>query len=203
LLCGCGTAGYLATSFVQSITQSLKSSLTTTTITPLTIESAFGMVRGATGSTASILLPFLIAILACGVVANLIQTGWLWSPLLRMPTFRLSSVISGTKMYEAFSRMLRISIIATLVWTFWFANRWRISLLSSGEPSTLIADPARLIAEFCLPLTICILVIALIDYGVRYWKNERSLMMTVEEQRREQRDDGVNPAVKQRRLRDL
>lgn len=203
LLCGCGLIGYLATSFVEWATQSLKNSLTTTSIAPLTAGTASELVRGAIGASTFLVLPLLIGIGVCGVLANLIQSGWLWAPLVKLPTLRLSSVISGTKTYEAFGRILRMSIIATLTWTCWSASRCKIHSLSSGEASDLITSAGALAAELCLPLMICVLVFALIDYGMRYWKNERDLMMTVEEQRREQREDAVNPAVKQRRRRDL
>ena len=63
----------------------------------------------------------------------------------------------------------------------------------------MLIRSAQLIGELCVQLSACLVLLALVDYGFRFWRHEQGLKMTIEERRREQQDDQVDPRIKQRR----
>jgi len=71
--------------------------------------------------------------------------------------------------------------------------------LAQGEPAELLGFAARTLVELGLMLALALFVLALFDYGWQFWRYEQSLMMTIEELRREQREDAVDPRLKRAR----
>lgn len=153
-----------------------------------------------------VLLPILCLIVTVAAAANLLQTGFLWVPKAVLPQVERLDLTRGINRWWSMPTWfgLFLSTIKLLVLFGVLLTYAKIRLTSSdplvtGPPSVIYAIATTLIGELSIVLSLGLVVLAAADYGYQFWQSERRLMMTVEELRREQREDEVNPNLKRRR----
>lgn len=62
----------------------------------------------------------------------------------------------------------------------------------------LLLLPCRLLSELLMQLLACLVLFACADYGLRFWRTELQLRMSVAQRRQEQRDErAVRPHRRQ------
>lgn len=165
----------------------------------ITIPGAVEVISSACRSAAEILGPiFLVSILAA-LLGNFVQSGWIWAPARLVPRFRVRSLISWDSATSGMLFTLKLAVLAFVATRFVMTRDRQLHEIGHGEPVTLLANPARFIGELSVQLALCLLVLAIIDYGFQFWRHEQRLKMTVEERRREQLEDSLNPQIRKRR----
>lgn len=163
-----------------------------------TLGSATDRIQTAGLELLSILGPLLGAVAICGLAANLIQAGWLWLPGRMAPQFRMGRLLAGDRVWEAMILSCRSVCLAGWAASFVYVHRWELSGLGANESIQVLHVPLKFVGELGLQLSVILLVFASIDYGYRYWRHEQSLKMTIEERRRELREDSIAPEIKRR-----
>lgn len=153
-----------------------------------------------------VLLPILLLIASVAAAASLVQTGFLWIPTAVLPQAERLDLSRGIGRWWSMSTWfgLLLSVIKLLVLSGVLLTYARMRLTSAdalvtGPPSVIYAIATTLIGELALVLSLSLVVLAAADYGYQFWQAERRLKMTIEELRREQREDEANPNLKRRR----
>ena len=190
---------WLAPSWAAEIVGLIRDALTTTPTLSLTGSEIAILTRQMGQVFATILLPAGLVVFTGGFIANLTQIGWIWTPSALAPRFRPKRLFSWERCSESAGLMLRLGLLFGLTWWFVCSRLRQLFSLGSGEPAAMFVSMARLLGELCVQLSICLVLLAIIDYGFRYWRHEQRLKMTLEERRREQKEDDVDPRIKQRR----
>ena len=184
-------AALLISSLQKSINASGQGILATPTAETLT--------EGVSGILVQVLLPFFATVFLVGLAANLIQTGWVWNPGAILPRWQMPRIAPWERTTDFTASLLRIVVLAGLVWIYVSRQYAVVLSLGEGEPATMLVHSVRLIGELFIQVSTTLVLFGLINYGVCYWRHEKRLMMTPEERRREQKDDEVDPRVKKQR----
>ena len=157
----------------------------------------------------AVALPILLVIVAAAVASNLLQTGFMWVPTAVLPRFERLDPARGFGRWWTMHSWVGLfwSVVKLAVLSGVLVVHLRIRLASAGplvegSPPALLSLTARLMGELAIVLSLCLVVLAIFDYGYQFWRHERQLMMTLEEIRREQRENEADPRSK-RQQREL
>jgi flagellar biosynthesis protein FlhB len=154
----------------------------------------------------TVVLPILFVSAAAAAAASLVQTGFLWVPMSVLPQLERLDMARGFGRWWSMSTWigLILSIIKLVALFSVLLCYARVRLISAdplvtGSPTMIYSIATTLIGELAVVLSLSLVVLAIADYGYQFWQAERRLLMTVEEVRREQREDETNPHLKRRR----
>lgn len=201
-------AGLLASSLIfwtyaptwaAALINALKKSLETNSSSFLAPPAVETVTRSVGNAFSAVLLPSCAILLLVGIVANLIQTGWIWNPAALTPRWRIQSVASWERIVGLITTFIRFPLVACVAWLYIVQRRSLILSLSQLEATAMVVQSIRLFGELFIQLSSALLVLSLIDYGIRYWQHEKRLMMTPDERRREQQEEEVDSRLKRRR----
>ena len=140
------------------------------------------------------LLPCFAICIAVTILAELLQIGVLFAPSKLAPDFRRISPTHGLQRYAegkywsmiAGMLLKGIAILAIGCWAFWSERNGIVSLAIQREELLLPAAVSTL-ARTGLKLFGGLLVIGVIDFGVRRWLYERALRNSAKNRQRESR----------------
>lgn len=152
-------------------------------------------IRVATASGGPILLVILLAALA----SQLVQTGWIWAPARLVPRFHGRGLFLWNSATAASFSVFKLILIGCVIWQFMSVHSAKLGGIGLGEPAELMVHSGRILCELAIQTAVVLFVCSLADYALQYWRFEQSLKMTVQEQRREQREDQGQPEAKRRR----
>ena len=133
------------------------------------------------------------------ILASFGQKGWIWIPSSAIPRFRLQSLISGERTAESAGAMLRLVLLVVISGVFVKTHFHNIFLIEQTEPAAMFLRGAELVGLLLLQLSICLFMIGILDYLFRFWCFQQRLKMTIQERRREQKEDEVNPGIRKKR----
>lgn len=201
--------GWLAPRLNAEFAGMLRSSLTSVPAAVPDAQSAAMYVRQIMSRVAMPVLAMLLAIVGAAATANLIQSGFLWIPETVMPQWKRldpgRALLRWWSLHAWYSQLAGILKLAVLLGVLAIYLRTRLAsagALMEGTPQVMFHLAGQLLGECAMLLAVSLLLLAIADYGYQFWRFERSLMMTVEEVRRERMDDEPDPNVK-RRQREL
>lgn len=197
---------WLGPSLGQMLAGSLRAGLLAAPAKPLTVDAASLTMRLLVGRVAANVTPVLLIALTMAALASLVQTGFLWTPSALVPrgerldpARRLGRWLSADSWFALMLGVLKLAAVLTVLTAYVRARLSSAGPLVQGEPAELLGLAARMIVELGLLLALTLFALALADYGWRFWRHEQSLKMTVEEVRREQREEEANPRLKRAR----
>ena len=154
----------------------------------------------------AVALPILLVIVAAAVVSNLLQPGFMWMPPAVRPQFERLDPARGFgrwwAMHSWVGLIWSVVKLAVLLGVLVFHVRIRLASagpLVEGSPLALLSLTARLMGELAIVLSLSLVVLAILDYAYQFWRQERQLMMTLEEVRREHRENEADPRWKRQR----
>jgi flagellar biosynthetic protein FlhB len=201
LFAASGVLWTLAPFVTTSLVHLLRTAITSSPPVSLTLASTSELSQIVFRMMATILGPIFLAMLICGILANVTQTGWVWSPTGILPRLRFGSLFSWDRLAQVLGRLCLVAILFGVTWRFLTTHAMQLGSLGLDETPSMLVQPARMLGELCLQLSFSLVLFAFVDYGVRYWRQEQRLKMTVEERRQEQRDESGDPRIKQQRTR--
>jgi flagellar biosynthetic protein FlhB len=152
--------------------------------------------------------PVLIGTALGGLIAGAIQNRFQTAPEALSPNWNRLNPVEGFKRVfsgrSAVPTLIAVGKLILILLLTWSVIR---SILSDPIFSTSV-NVSRL-AEFMATTTLRIvwrvglvlLVIAAVDYGYQFWRNQRDLMMTKEELKEEMKSTEGNPQIKSARRR--
>jgi flagellar biosynthetic protein FlhB len=165
-----------------------------------------GEIRDLLGHLATVVLPFLALLMVIGVVANLLQFGFLLVPDKLMPDLSRLDPIAGFGRIFSMQALVRLAFglikIGIVGWVAWseLSDRFEEIL---GLAALTLADSATYLTTVLFWTTFkiaaALAIIAVVDFGYQWWKNEQDLKMTTQEIREEMKNMQGDPQVAARR----
>lgn len=151
------------------------------------------------------LLPLAGIILSIGVAVGLIQTGFLFSLKPLTPDFNRINPVSGMQrlfslrtLVEVFKGFLKIGIIGYIAYS-------QVMPLIQAAPNLLgqsvalgITTMASKVVSTLMAIGFGLLALGILDYGYQYWEFRKSIRMTKQEVKQENKENEGNPEQKQR-----
>jgi flagellar biosynthetic protein FlhB len=158
------------------------------------------------GMLAGSLLPFLLLMMLGGLVSNVVQVGFLWSPEVLMPKWQRISPMSGMQRILSWHAIARLggSLGKLVVLTVVAYGYLRLHLplflqLPELEVSAMLTQYGRSLVELAFYLSLSLVILAILDYGFQFWKFEQDLRMTKQEVREELKEMEGDPQIRMRR----
>lgn len=171
-----------------------------------TQESFTHQSYGIVISLAGVLLPIMGLMMLGGVLVNVMQVGLLWLPDRVAPDISRLSPLAGLQRVFSLTGTMRLGfglfkvlvvdiVAAGVLW-----HRWddvlRASALDVGELGKFLIDISL---STLLWVGVALVILAIFDYGLHWWKNEQELRMTHQEVREEMKNLQGDPHIVSRR----
>lgn len=157
-------------------------------------------------SAARILLPFLLALMAAGGVASVLQSGWIVTWKKAAPSLEKLSPVAGLKRMfstDAAVKLLmgvaKMGLVGAVAYMTIRDRMKDVLAAGAGSAGGVLAASGEIIYALCLKLGLILLILGLIDYFYQRWTIEKSLKMTKQEVRDEMKRMEGDPLMKQRR----
>lgn len=155
---------------------------------------------------AGVLVPFLGLVMLAAVVTNVLQIGFMFTPERIMPDFSHINPLSGLGRIFSLSGAMRLSfglvklmIIGIVAGMVLWARRNAIlhsSSLDIPQIGHLLVDVTL---KTILWVGLALVIVALLDYILQWWKFEKDLKMTHQEVREEMKEMQGDPQIAARR----
>ncbi|MGH3054524.1 MAG: EscU/YscU/HrcU family type III secretion system export apparatus switch protein, partial [Gaiellaceae bacterium] len=153
------------------------------------------------------LLPFAAAVLATGLLVNLVQTGGVIAFERLQPKFSNLDPFAGVKRIlsadSAFTALKSVVKLAALGWLTYSLVRheWpELASLTHSSPVTTAAVVRTLLLKLAMVVGLAFLAVAAVDYAFQRFQLERQLKMSKQDVAREFRETEGDPLVKARIL---
>ena len=157
----------------------------------------------------SVITPFAVIGLVCAILANLIQTGPIFSIVPLRPKFERVNPVAGFKrvftkriLFEGFKTLLKLALLGTVLYLF-FSALWPLL------PTVATSDPGAQISWFALQgkallfrLGLGLLVIGILDLVYVRWQFGQQMMMSRRELKEEIKRREGDPLIRAK-LREL
>ncbi|MCA9287248.1 MAG: flagellar biosynthesis protein FlhB [Phycisphaerales bacterium] len=151
--------------------------------------------------------PMLALVVALGVLAQVLQVGWLVTLEPVKPKLTSLSPMKGLKrifgkrgLVKSGIGILKMSVVGWVAWLVLSRQAVSLANLPGMEAVAAVRTILGLAFELAIWLTLVLLVIALIDLAYQKWQHKQDLKMTKQEVKDERRMMEGSPEVKKRRL---
>jgi flagellar biosynthesis protein FlhB len=187
---------------IDQLASRLQDRLSRQAAVSLTLETATDLVREDLMALGLFGLWGMAAVWGVAVVANLVQTGFHWSPAAVAadaaridPGAGLSRLFSVSNMLTSFWSLLVLGGVC--VGAFVAVSTWKpIEATWAGRFETLVGRASNEMAMTALQLGGLLVALCILDIARRRWALEQSLRMTADEHREEA---GKTPVTRRRR----
>jgi flagellar biosynthetic protein FlhB len=175
-----------------------------------TIRSVPGLFLESSLSYVMVIGTAFTAAVALGILANLLQFGFLFSPSVLQPKFSKLNPLNGIKrlffsvqtLVMLGKNLVKIGAVGLIVWTGVYGRSTEFYALAHTGPGDLLLLVEDMLFGIGLRFGIFMLALGLLDYFWERHRHEDSLKMTKTEVKDENRQQEGNPevriAVKQR-----
>jgi flagellar biosynthetic protein FlhB len=152
--------------------------------------------------------PTMLAAVAAGVLASVLQVGARFTPRALQPSFAklnpaagLRRMFAPSSLVELVKSLLKTAVVGAVA----FQAVWRrlptMGSLVGLPPGALLVETAHTLLSVALRVGAALALIAALDYAWQRYKHERSLHMTKDEVRKELKEMDVAPELKGRMRR--
>lgn len=154
----------------------------------------------------SLLAPLMAAVIITGIVANVLQTGFLFSPkalaveLSKInPATQIKQMFSVKNLVEFLKSIIKIGVLGLLLYLV-IKNGLRDLLLSGPCGLDCVIQVTGALTKEVVYTTIAIfLIIAAADYFFQYFQHIKQLRMSKDEVKREYKEMEGDPLIKSKR----
>ena len=205
LLGTCGALAFGGALMGQTLLRAFRDGLHLGGRADLTLEALRGLFLSAAWTVARAILPVAVAGTAMGVLANLLQVGFLVTPQVigfhweRINPMRgLGSLLSLRGGVEAVKAVLKITILGVVAYRTLKPEWARFAALADMELLELTWWQLGLGLRLALRVVGVYCLFGLADYGYQRWQNEKSLRMSRGEIQEEGKQQDGNPQIRAR-----
>ena len=153
-----------------------------------------------------VVLPIFGILMLAGIVANLMQIGFLFLPEKLMPDITRLDPLKGfgrifslANFVHLLFGIFKIALIGTVAYVcLWKQKEAILGLIGFSVPE-IAAFLSETLLWISIKIAFAFLLLALLDYGFQWWKHEQDLRMTSQEIREEMKNLEGNPQVISRR----
>lgn len=206
LLSAAGGSWWLGPALGTELTAIMRSALSSSPSPVLTETVVAAQLSSIALRLAWLLLPILLLVAAAGAFSNLLQTGFLWVPTAITPNFsRLSPASRLEQCWAPHSwarlawSLVKLATLLAVLMSYVRGHLTSAGPLVDGSPQVIYGLTMHWVLELATQLSLALVILAIFEYAYQYWRQECRLMMTIEEVRREQREDEGNAQQKGRR----
>jgi flagellar biosynthetic protein FlhB len=189
-------------SAISSVIENLLQGLPDTQLTPSWLQqTAIAIALQILPSLGLILL----AIMATGVLATLVQTNFLFSTKRLGFDFKRINPLNGIKrlfsktaLFELVKTLAKLVIMGWVVYSYLKSNYTQLASLAGMDLGVAISQAAQIFFSLMLRVSIIYFVIAAADYAYQRWDYMRNLRMTKQEIKEEMKRMEGDPLLKSR-----
>jgi flagellar biosynthesis protein FlhB len=152
-----------------------------------------------------ILLPLLLVIFVAGMAGNVIQSGFLLSSEALAPKWTKLNPVSGLKrlfslrsLVELVKSIVKILFVAAVAFLMIKQELGLIPTLTRQSVPDIFAFAVRVAFTICLNVCLALILLAILDYAFQRWEYEKSLRMTKQEVKDENKQTEGDPKIKAR-----
>lgn len=153
----------------------------------------------------SIILPFMLAVVAAGIVANIVQIGFLFSPEAFSPKLSKFNPIKGIKklfslksLVELVKSLIKITFVSGIAYLTIKTELKTIPTLMQMDIKDIISFIGTTSFKICLYVSMALIIMAVLDYAYQKYEHTKSLKMTKQEVKDENKQTEGDPKVKAR-----
>lgn len=198
LVFGISSMGTTSAELVRSSLDGLRPGL----VTPDYLQALFlncGLVSG------QILAPLWVCLIFTAILANYIQTGWIFSPGRLVPDLSRLGFFSGfkrlfssTALVELAKSLAKVFLIGIVVFYFFKGHLISLFPLVHQDAGQLVAHLQAGSFQISTRVILLLLALGILDYFYQRYSFEKSLRMTKQEVKEEMRQVEGDPQVKAR-----
>lgn len=173
---------------------------------PLETNDASNWLLGSAGRLAVAAVPMLIAMFVAGVMVNILQAGFLFSPAKIQPKLSNISPLAGAKRILSLQGVMRLGfgifkvlIIGAVAYAALRHYRDPIMHLANMSIPQIASTMFRALMGTCVWIGGALFILAILEYAFQRWKQEQDMMMTDQEMRDEMKETEGDPQVAARR----
>jgi flagellar biosynthetic protein FlhB len=155
--------------------------------------------------TLELVLPLCIGLAVAGIGAYLVQTGWLWrTDAVHMDASRMSLAAGLSRLFsfrsvaELIKALIKLAVLAATAYVAIRHDLTRLPELVQYDLRTTLLMTGALVFRLTMLMAFAVGLIALTDYGYQRFEWERSLRMSREEVKEEQREADGDPQLRSR-----
>lgn len=152
-----------------------------------------------------VLLPLLLVVVVAGVAGNILQSGFLISTEALAPKWSKLNPVSGMKrlfslrsLVELFKSIVKILFVATVAYLMVKQELDLLPSLMRQSVPDIFVFAARVAFKICLNVCLALILLTILDYAYQRWEHEKSLKMTKQEIKDENKQTEGDPKVKAR-----
>jgi flagellar biosynthetic protein FlhB len=152
-----------------------------------------------------VLAPVCVGIMVFGVIANVIQIGFLFTTQPLIPNLNKIDPINGCKrlfsarsMVEAIKNIIKLAIIGCIAYWTVMGVFDQIMMLADASVPTIVGFTAKTSYDIILRVSLVLIILAILDWSYQRYQNEKQLKMTKQEVKEERKQMDGDPQVKSR-----
>lgn len=152
--------------------------------------------------------PVLVIGMFVGFIAGIMQVGAIFATEPVMPKFEKLNPIEGLKnmfkvvvLFELLKNIVKIGLILYLAYQTIFKSIDAILSTSKIDIFSSAKLTGDLLFSFLVKVSICFMIISLLDYALQRWNFMKNMRMSKDEVKREYKQDEGDPAIKGERRR--
>ncbi len=174
----------------------------------LTIDSQFfaAHVQRLAFTLGGVMLPIFGLLMFTGIAANMLQVGLLFLPeklapdLMRLdPLQGFGRIFSLASLMRLVMGILKMTLVASVAYASLYGVREKVLGLSALSTPEIASFLAQILIWTSIKIAVALLLLAVLDYGFQWWKQEQDLRMTTQEVREELKNLEANPQMVARR----
>jgi len=153
----------------------------------------------------SIILPFMLAVVVAGIVANIVQIGFLFSPEPFSPKLSKFNPVKGIKklfslksFVELVKSLIKITFVGGIAYLTITTELKTIPTLMQMDIKDIISFIGITSFKICLYVSVALIIMAVLDYAYQKYEHTKSLKMTKQEVKDENKQTEGDPRVKAR-----
>ena len=153
----------------------------------------------------SIMFLFFVSVLAAGILANVVQVGFMITTEAVAPKFSKLDPIKGfgrlfslQALVEFLKSLLKLGIVGTVAWLMVQRELPGIFPLVRQSTGQILVYIAGVSFRIMLATTLVLVLLAFLDYMYQRWEYEKSLKMTRQEVKEEFKQTEGDPLIKSR-----
>lgn len=169
----------------------------------LTPTAALAMFFATSATIARLAWPFVLIPAAVALGTQLVQTRMATSWEALAPQWRrvdprhgLARLLGGTGLVEALKTVVKLAVLGGVAYVTLRAE-WPL-LLALRPGAAMLVDIGKVVGDLWLRVGLAYLALAALDYGHKWWQQHKSLRMTREEVREENKELEGNPLLRSR-----
>lgn len=147
--------------------------------------------------------PFMVILMAVGIVSNFVQVGVLFTPKSVMPKLERISITGGFKKIFSMNTfnnflktLLKIGVVLVIAWNSMIPFIEDVSNFVNRFLPSALKENASNMVSLALKLLIGMVTISVLDYAFQWFNHEKKLKMSKQDVKDEYKSTEGNPEVK-------